>query len=324
MDLTNRLWQMLLAVSQGFQRAGLLRVRALREAAYAVIEALLPVTSTKCTTWLGFPLWVDPHSPLGRQLRLGLEYEGEVVRFLLKRVNRGDVVVDVGANVGYFTILLARLVGSTGKVVSFEPDPLNFEILLRNIGENHIANVHCEMMAVANRVGEMPLFKNPTQTTGHSLVRHFSEKRWTPVKVTTLDAYISEHKLSPKLVKVDAEGAESLVLEGMAETIRHNRGMCVLFEFAEAYLREMGSEPTDLLRILECYGLEVFTIERQGTLRPFEFCETRPEEHSSLLVAFNRLGSTTEAGGESGSVPFHPAPDTESESIGRPESPRVS
>ena len=102
--------------------------------------------------------------------RIALEkYEPYETKLILKQTKKGDVVVDVGANIGYYTILLADKVGKNGKVYAFEPDKLNFEILVKNIKANNLKNVIAVNAAVGRKNETKVLYKSEENLGDHKL-----------------------------------------------------------------------------------------------------------------------------------------------------------
>lgn len=167
-------------------------------------------------TIYGGKLYILPYGPVGESiLKLGI-WEGDTTNFLLKNLVRGEVFVDVGANIGYFTCLAGKLVGNSGLVIAFEPEPLNFRLLISNVKVNNLNNVICERLAVADFVGSAKLFLNPAEPGGHTLFPHVRNMKYCQVSTTTLDHYFATRKLpEPDMIKIDVEGAELPVLHGL-------------------------------------------------------------------------------------------------------------
>jgi FkbM family methyltransferase len=154
--------------------------------------------------------------------------EADVQRTLAELIEPGQVVYDVGANIGFFTILCARLVGPQGKVYAFEPMPANAATLRHNIVINGLHNVTIVEQALSSSSGTAELFISPWSAF-HSLNVEGAVKRDNrgrdaappiTVQTVTLDEFVREHGAeAPDLVKIDVEGAELLALEGMRDTL---------------------------------------------------------------------------------------------------------
>jgi FkbM family methyltransferase len=141
--------------------------------------------------------------------RIALEkYESYETELILRQLEVGDVVVDVGANIGYYTILLADKIGKTGKVYAFEPDKINFEILLKNIKENNLKNIEAINVAIGSKRGKLKLHKSKDNFGDHKL--YGSDKDIEKVKIIRLDDYLKNFKID--LMKVDTQGWEPEVI----------------------------------------------------------------------------------------------------------------
>src|SRR5262245_16113841 len=136
-------------------------------------------------------------------------------RYLASTLEEGQVFLDIGANIGFYSLFAARRVGLEGRVFSFEPDAMTFGSLQRCFRRNGFGWVSCLNMALSDREGEMPFF-TVSDGSAHSLVPEIARRaaRYSgqvPVRVTRLDDLTSEGKLdSPRidLVKIDVEGEE--------------------------------------------------------------------------------------------------------------------
>jgi FkbM family methyltransferase len=133
----------------------------------------------------------------------------------------GAVFYDIGANVGFFTVLGARLVGPGGTVVAYEPVHAYADALERNVELNGLGNVVVRRLAVAEAPGRRELELGATETTARLVPPGAASTTW--VEATSLDAELRSGLPAPDVVKIDVEGAEVDVLDGMAETLRHHR-----------------------------------------------------------------------------------------------------
>ena len=146
-------------------------------------------------------------------------YERDKVEFLTRFVKPGMVAYDVGANAGYYTLLLSRLVGSSGKVYSFEPLPENLVNLTHHVLANELENCHVVQGAASDRIGLAP-FQIAASNSMGSIGGGDSALQ---VSTFTLDSLVESAGLPPPdFVKMDVEGAEGLVLAG-AQTILRSR-----------------------------------------------------------------------------------------------------
>jgi FkbM family methyltransferase len=177
--------------------------------------------------------------------------EPEVQQALERFIEPGQVVYDVGANIGFFTILCARLTGPEGKVFAFEPMPQNAEALRHNISLNGLDNVVVVQKALSCESGTANLFLSP-HSAFHSLDVEGASKRENlgpqageiSVETITLDEFVAEDPARvPDLIKLDVEGAEVLALQGMRETLRSAEPLllCELHGTHAGYREFLGS-----------------------------------------------------------------------------------
>jgi FkbM family methyltransferase len=157
--------------------------------------------------------------------------EREVERVFLASVREGDVVYDVGANIGWYSLLAARAVGSGGRVVAFEPSLANAALVQRNAERNHFTNVSVVAAALTDRDGWIPfldkgnlegrLDKDDFDAQAQRRARRDQKiKGRRAVPAATLDAWLEQTGESPpSLVKIDVEGSEVGVLRGMTRTL---------------------------------------------------------------------------------------------------------
>jgi FkbM family methyltransferase len=155
---------------------------------------------------------------------LGL-YERETTKWLMKSIKSRDVFFDVGANAGYFSLLGSKYVGEEGKVISFEPIPLNCKIIEEHLVANNVNTVVVENLAVSKDTGTVNFtieHNNPTSHMESISITHapVSPKDTIQVNSISLDEYIIRHGIAPNIIKVDVEGAEKLVLEGSTALLR--------------------------------------------------------------------------------------------------------
>ncbi len=206
---------------------------------------------TACATKEGFTLLVDPADP--GPVRWSLEnyhfWEQEETDFVKSILRRGDVFIDVGANIGYFTLLGANLVGPAGRVYAFEPDPTNAIILRWNVQNlKNSSAVTIIEAAASNTTGSDTLHRSPVNFGDHRLFPTqddvFDEgKTRESVSVRTLTVDEAIPADTPvRLVKIDTQGFEVAVLEGMRQVIaRHHPA--ILFEMWPYGLTKAGYDP---------------------------------------------------------------------------------
>jgi FkbM family methyltransferase len=188
------------------------------------------------------------------------EYEEFETELVLQSVREGQVVVDIGANIGYYTLLLASRVGVGGRVYAFEPEPGNFELLEKNVAANSLSNVVLERAAVSDHDGPLTLSISFVNRGDHRILDGPGGRRDVKVAGVTLDrALPPSQKIS--FVKMDIQGAEGLALRGMKETLRNNPEIRLAMEFWPRRLSECGCGPAECLDILDEMGFRTFWID---------------------------------------------------------------
>jgi len=144
-------------------------------------------------------------------------HEYEVTQFVFRSLSLGDIFFDVGAHGGLFTIIAGKKVGKTGKVLSFEPNPLNLNFLRLNIKLNGLNNVTVIPKAASHKSGKMKLFYSAHETALTSVERMGGSMIET--EATTIDE-VAKRLDFIKIIKIDAEGNDWKVLKGALETLR--------------------------------------------------------------------------------------------------------
>ena len=191
----------------------------------------------------------------------------ELFRQLLKP---GMIVVDVGANVGYFSLLSAELVGSSGKVYAFEPEPGNNGVLQKNIEINSLSNIQVEEMAVSDNSGVADLYLSELDSGSHSLFGDAARgiRKAVQVTTTTLDAFLeSEGWPNVDLVKIDVEGAELGVLNGMERLMERSPDLKLIIEYCPFLIEATKAEPVGLLERLYSMSFQIqFIDDKKGVL----------------------------------------------------------
>lgn len=218
----------------------------------------------------------------------GLRLMGERDReFLLRHVRRGMTVVDVGANIGLYSLFLAEQVGDHGKVFAFEPDPVLFEAAVTNSrrnGKNGV--ITAENLALGSRRGEAKLYRSAYNSGDNRLSASHTHGETVPVQVARGDDVLGGAKID--LIKMDVQGWEAEVLRGMVETLRSNPGLIVFFEYWPEGLHKAGEKPLAPIEILRRCGFTLFRPDREEPLSGLEtekLANTHSGQHFVNLMA---------------------------------------
>lgn len=192
-------------------------------------------------------------------------YEPEETTKYKSIIHKGDVVLDIGANIGYFTLLFARAVGSSGLVYAFEPDPTNFKLLQKNIETNGYANVKAFNYAVSDSIRKGFLYLNDYNAGDGRIFGSENDRKAVPIEIISLDEKFPE--LRPNFVKIDTQGAEIGILKGMKNIIKFVPVLSI--EYWPYGLNKTGSAGQDLCDLLTKYGFayklnpDLYTIKNQ-------------------------------------------------------------
>ena len=180
----------------------------------------------------GYRISVSPNEHLAYLLGTA---EPHLQRAIKKYVGTGDTAYDIGANMGYVSLSLAKRVGPSGNVIAFEPVPRNVELLRMNIENNQLLNVRVFDVAASDRLGEAVIRISGNLSTA-SLIWHKNDPSSIELKIqtVTIDDLVEADGLpKPKFVKIDVEGAEGFALLGMSRTLATAKPV-VFLECSEA------------------------------------------------------------------------------------------
>lgn len=200
---------------------------------------------------------VKTEDVVGRHIYKYHIHEPRLTAFLMRRLtlSPGDVVIDIGANIGWYSVLLNRLAPEGVAVFSFEPDPLNFELLRRNIELNDTTRVEAIQQALAADEGIMTLYRHDSNNLGRHSLLQLQDGHTVEVQTTTLDHFWEIRGLgerTPRFIKIDVEGYELFALRGAERVLQ--RCPELLCEFSPEYMRKGGIDPADLVTLLTGHG----------------------------------------------------------------------
>ena len=206
----------------------------------------------------GIKLYLDKYDGLKLSKQ---PYEIIITEWVKNKIKNNDYVVDVGANIGYYTTLLAKSVGVNGKVYAFEPEPNNYSIVVKNVVANNFNNVHVFNNAVGKEKGILKLYKSKDDYRnqgGNGMHRVypsiFCDEEPIKVNVVKLDDII-DHDV--RFIKLDAEGSELDILKGMKKILNQEH-LLMLLEYGPASIIEKGDNPYEIIQILKNAGLRFY------------------------------------------------------------------
>jgi FkbM family methyltransferase len=183
---------------------------------------------------------------VGLPLIIKGQYEPKQTELFIQKIKEGDLVLDIGANVGYYTLLASKLVGATGKVISFEPDKENYSLLRENLILNDCKNVEIKEEAISDRNGLLA-FNTEINNKGESAI---SENGKDKVLSLTLDSFSSQIQFLPSLIKIDIEGAEIFALKGGNNFFSSCINLKLFIEYNPSSIKRLGNNPKLLIETI--------------------------------------------------------------------------
>jgi len=266
------------------------------------------------------PAFSYVHPATGRHLTLGLHmaaetlswsifrlqsYEPGVSALIVEFLKEGDVMIDVGANIGWHTVLAAEKVGAKGHVYAYEPDPTNFTLLTDNCAGNALSWVDCIEAAVGDRNGEDLLRLSLTNFGDHRLYEVVDETRPNSrVQVVRLDDALGDRLDRLHLVKIDTQGYEPKVLRGMWAIAERWRPAIVM-EFWPHGITASGESVYEVLAFIERFAYLPHLVTRTGlqlttpgVLLELSRSLLRPESHQFVDIALLQAGDRDRFRGE--------------------------
>lgn len=220
------------------------------------------------------------------------DYELPTQNYLKRTIKPGMTVLDIGAHTGFFTLLLADLVGNKGKVYSFEPCRRHVQLLRENVSMNNLHWVDINPLALSDKAGKAVLHLNPVNDGGHSLgdlsgspdlLGRDAEELSEIVETATLDDFVKKKNIQNiDFIKLDVEGAETLVLEGARGTLSSGKVSKIICETGTEAQKQIGKTEKDLRNVFYSYNFRSYFIGE--TLTEFG-PETAVERLPNILYA---------------------------------------
>ncbi len=191
-------------------------------------------------------MFLDENDSLKLSIR---EYAKNFTHFAKQQISKGDIVLDLGANIGYWTLLFSQLVGDKGHVFSFEPEPHNFEILKKNVEINQYNNVTIEQKAVSNITGKIKLFLSSVTTADHQIYDNGENRNYIEIDSIRLDDYFKNNNTAINFIKMNIQGGEAEATKGMNDIIKKSSNLIVMSEYTPLFLKNIGMNPKDFVML---------------------------------------------------------------------------
>ena len=198
-------------------------------------------------------------------------WEPDISKLIRENLKKWDTFVDIGANIGYFSLLGSEIVGENGKILAFEPSSKNFAELTKNIALNNFSNISAIQYAASNVATTKNLFYNPTNPGGSSLVENLhSGNESESIETIVLDDFLRDEKID--LIKMDIEWYEYFAILGMKNLLAKNH-LKMIFEYSptfyeKLYPADFAQKSVEILDILTEIGFLLYFIDYRGKLEP--------------------------------------------------------
>jgi len=217
----------------------------------------------------GLRMFVQPGDAVISPVLIGWgEWEPMETLWFSRLLGDGDTFVDVGANIGYFTLVGSRLVGAEGHVIAFEPDPIAYALLEKNVRLNKLENVELVQKAVSNEVGTLQLYLAAENKGDHRIYQTDEGRFAINVEAIPLDDFFAERGREIDLMKIDTQGAEGVILDGMPNILAENADLMMAIEFWPAGLSKMGYEAAKVVEMLRGHDFIFFDLGPGPELLP--------------------------------------------------------
>ncbi len=195
---------------------------------------------------------------------------------LLKRhIKKGGVVLDIGANIGFYTKILSELVGETGKVYAFEPDKKNFSYLQKNAA--HLKNVELINKAVSDKTGTITLYQSDLLNVDHKTYATENYTSKTEIECVAMDDIIPNHKVD--FIKIDIQGFEYFAFQGMLKIFKENNNLKIITEF---YPLGLYNAKIDALNFFELLWKNNFIVSKTENDMMSEFLKSDIEKYTAV------------------------------------------
>ena len=212
----------------------------------------------------GHTIYFNPNDPVLLETFSNDEYEQATSNTIKKLVKPGMNVINIGANIGYFTLLLARQVGPQGKIFSFEPTASTAKFLQKNIDANRYKNVEVHVKAVLNKNGASDFWVGGSSV--HNWVSELKTQSYplytrVQVETTTIDDFLKNRDIRIDFVMMDAEGSEKYILEGMKKTLQSNPNLEIIAEYNPYTFKLAETTAESFLDLVEKLGFFTYVID---------------------------------------------------------------
>ncbi|MFT6890321.1 MAG: FkbM family methyltransferase [Halioglobus sp.] len=208
-------------------------------------------------TQFGFSMYCDRKDVIGSSIIYEGQWEPLLSKTIAAYLREGDVAIDIGANMGYDTLLMSHIVGKGGLVIAFEPELNNLNRLLKNVLVNSCNNIVLQSVALSDVSGRSEILCPPEYNLGQANMRPSSDGRSLPILTARLDQVLNSTDFDRiKLLKMDVEGYEYKVLKGMGNLL--DRVDSLTCEINHDFLKACGSSEKEIFDVLHAHGFSSY------------------------------------------------------------------
>lgn len=222
---------------------------------------------------INFELFVYENETLSNQLTEKGFHSQNDIDIIKKFCKEGDTVLDLGANIGWYSIIAAMLVKNAGKVIAFEADSKNAKMLQSNIDLNMLNNIQVVQKAVLDYDGHVEFYHNPENYGDHSIAQNTFKRCFNidptfsvgqKIESICLDNFLTKEEFSKvSFIKMDIQGSEVKALKGMSTLLQSSRPV-ILLEYAPAHLYDAKSSAFEIFAFIENYNYRPYKITANG------------------------------------------------------------
>lgn len=224
----------------------------------------------------GRKMYLDEKDSLKLSIK---DFSPALVKYWKSVIKEGDIVVDLGANIGFFTCLFAQLVGKTGKVYAFEPEPNNCKLIRKNLEINEYKNVVLEQKAVSNKVEKIKLYFSYS-SVDHRIFKTDEKRDSIDIDCISLDDYFLKSNVSINAIKSNIQGADFTAIQGAKEIIKNSKNLkYISVEFDPDNLKNFNSNSEQFLDTLikmdyklhdiQVYGDKIIPMTKEEILKKY-------------------------------------------------------
>jgi len=250
-----------------------------------------------CETFFGSKMHIVLPSASDIYITKGKSHDSEIrlARFLINQLDESDTFLDIGAHYGYFSLLASKLVGERGKVHCFEAAPSTFKVLSKNIALAR--NITAVNQAASNKKEQLTFYEFPPIYSEYNSmdIAQYKGQDWfaqhppktVNIPAISLDDYFQASSLQPKIIKIDVEGAERIVLEGAQQYLKNNSPIIAMEYIASEDINSTHQQASQFLKHL---GYQSYAINTKGELISIKDVENymKSEGLDSDNVVFNK------------------------------------